>query len=195
LIALLAAGLWRDQPERALRALMPWFEDPLIFLASLDQIQRESRSLDMFADDEPSAHLFRVLRGSRVPHAVELPWLDVEKAVLIAVNRNPGDDVAIALDYRTNPLDPRVVACDFWTNPRQCAWLLNGMSDRHLHRHGLEKPKDLVRTCNQRYYSPRASPRRRKNGCGSIAPDGPGSALTCTSKCRCGPVELPEEPT
>jgi hypothetical protein len=101
---------------------MPWFEDPLILLASLDQIQRESRSLDMSADDEPSAHLFRTLRGSRVAHAVDLPWLDIEKAVLIGVNRNPGDDVAVALDYRTDPLDPRVVASDFWTNPQQCAW-------------------------------------------------------------------------
>lgn len=122
LIALLSAGLWRDPQEGALRALIPWFEDPLIFLASLDQIQRESRSLDLFADDEASAQLFRELRGSHVTHAVELPWLDVEKAVLIAVNRNPGDDVALALDYRTNPLDPRVVASDFWTNPRQCDW-------------------------------------------------------------------------
>jgi hypothetical protein len=121
LIALLTANLWRDPQDSALRALMPWFEDPLIFLSSLDQIQRESGSLDEFADDDASAQLFRELRGSRVAHAVELPWLDVEKAVLIAVNRNPGDDVAIALDYRTNPLDPRVVASDFWTNPQQCA--------------------------------------------------------------------------
>jgi hypothetical protein len=49
-------------------------------------------------------------------------WLDVEQAVLIAVNRILGDDVAIALDYRTNPADPRVVASDFWTNPHQCSW-------------------------------------------------------------------------
>jgi hypothetical protein len=122
LIAMLAAGLWRDPQGTALRALMPWFEDPLVLLTSLVQIERESRSLDLFADDEPSAHLFRLMRGSRVAHAVDLPWLDAEKAVLIAVNRNPGDDVAVALDYRTNPQDPRVVASDFWTNPQQCAW-------------------------------------------------------------------------
>jgi hypothetical protein len=57
-----------------------------------------------------------------VAGAVELPWLDVELAFLVAVNRMPGDDVAIALDYRGDPSDPRVVASDFWTEPRQCAW-------------------------------------------------------------------------
>jgi hypothetical protein len=34
----------------------------------------------------------------------------------------PGDDVAIALDYRGDPSGPCVVASDLWTDPRQCAW-------------------------------------------------------------------------
>lgn len=34
----------------------------------------------------------------------------------------PGDDVAMALDYRTDPADPRVVASDFWTDPKRCSW-------------------------------------------------------------------------
>ncbi|GAA3386339.1 hypothetical protein GCM10017750_68760 [Streptomyces racemochromogenes] len=38
--------------------------------------------------------------------------------------RHAGDDVALALDYRTNRSDPRVVGSDFWTNRRQCEWRL-----------------------------------------------------------------------
>jgi hypothetical protein len=53
---------------------------------------------------------------------VDLPWLDVERAFVVAVNRVPGDDVAIALDYRGYSSDPRVVASDFWTDPHQGAW-------------------------------------------------------------------------
>ncbi len=121
LVHQLRAGLWRKPDDSALHVVMPWFEDPLIFLSGLDQIRDASTPLEMVADDAPSARFFREVRGSRVTHPVELPWLDIEQALLIAVNRDPGDDVAVALDYRTSPTDPRVVASDFWTNPRQCA--------------------------------------------------------------------------
>ena len=122
LISLVRTGGWRDPDENALNSLMPWFHDPLVFMTSVAWMRRESRSVDPLADDESSSRLFRQRRGSREPHAVDLPWLDVEQAVLVAVNRNPGDDVAVALDYRTDPVDPRVVASDFWTDSRQCAW-------------------------------------------------------------------------
>jgi hypothetical protein len=38
------------------------------------------------------------------------------------VNRNAGDDVARALDYRTGGDDPRVVAADCWTDPLSYTW-------------------------------------------------------------------------
>ncbi len=101
---------------------MPWFEDPLDFLTDIDQMHRESRSLDRLTEDDDSAELFGLARGSTLTEPVELPWLDVEHAFLIAVNRSPGDDVAIALDYRTNTADPRVVAGDLWTGPERYAW-------------------------------------------------------------------------
>jgi hypothetical protein len=105
------------------RAVIPWFEAPLVFMTSVGQMRWESQSLDLFADESRGSELFREVRGS-VAGAVELPWLDVELAFLIAVNRVPGDDVAIALDYRGDPSDPRVVASDFWTEPEplRCAW-------------------------------------------------------------------------
>jgi hypothetical protein len=49
--------------------------------------------------------LSHVVRGS-VTGPSDLPWLDIEQAFNIAVNRRPGDDVAIALDYRTTRLIP-----------------------------------------------------------------------------------------
>ncbi|MFI6008394.1 hypothetical protein ACIBAG_06140 [Streptomyces sp. NPDC051243] len=122
LTSALRRGRWQHPGDVAMRALIPWFEEPLDFLLTPTEMTRESRSLDMFADDPRSSELFREVRGSQRRAPVELPWLDIEQAVLIAVNRRPGDDVALALDYRTDPSDPRVVGSDFWTNPRQCAW-------------------------------------------------------------------------
>jgi hypothetical protein len=122
LVSLLEIGLWRDPSESALRDLVPWFEDPLCFLTSIDSMRRENRSLDFLTDDEDYSLLFRQRRGSREVNPIDLPWLDVEQAVLVAVNRNAGDDVALALDYRTDSSDPRVVGSDFWTDPSQCSW-------------------------------------------------------------------------
>ncbi|MFD6568150.1 hypothetical protein [Micromonospora profundi] len=122
LTELLNVGRWRHPGDDVLRDLMPWFRSPLDFLTSIEGMRSESGSLTMFADDPPSSHLFRQTRGSVATASVELPWLDVEKAVLIAVNRIPGDDVAMALDYRTDPAEPRVVASDFRTDPKQCSW-------------------------------------------------------------------------
>lgn len=53
--------------------------------------------------------------------SVDLPRLDVDRALLVAV-AEPGDDTAVALDYRTNSLDPRVVASDVWTDSGRCDW-------------------------------------------------------------------------
>ncbi|QNP67951.1 hypothetical protein [Streptomyces genisteinicus] len=121
LTSLMEHGLWRHPGDAAMAEVIPWFEDPLGFLPDPEQMEWQSRSMDMFADD-PLCAFFREARGSKAAGPLELPWLDVEQAVLIAVNRNPGDDVALALDYRTDPADPRVVGSDFWTDPRLCQW-------------------------------------------------------------------------
>ncbi|WP_244872186.1 hypothetical protein [Catellatospora sp. TT07R-123] len=115
-------GRWRNPGDDVMRELMPWFEDPLDFLTGIDWMRRENAGLLRLTADPRSAYLFRQARGSTAVGPVKLPWLDVEQAVLIAVNRRPGDDVAMALDYRTGSDDPRVVASDFWTDPRQCSW-------------------------------------------------------------------------
>ncbi|MER6689337.1 hypothetical protein [Streptomyces minutiscleroticus] len=121
LTALMERGLWRHPGDEVLAEAVPWFQDPLVLVSSAEQMEAASRSMDMFADD-PYCAFFREARGSRADTPLELPWLDVEQAVLIAVTRDPGADGALALDYRTDPSDPRVVGSDFWTDPLLCRW-------------------------------------------------------------------------
>jgi hypothetical protein len=116
LATLLESGGWQHPGDDALRHVMPWFEDPLDFLLSAERMGRESRSLDMYADDGRLSRLFHVTRGSVVGQ-IWLPWLDAERAFFIAVNRNAGDDVGIALDFRSDAATAAVVASDAWTYP------------------------------------------------------------------------------
>ncbi len=121
LARLVVSGLWQHPGDEVLHEVLPWFEDPIDFLATTECMRRESRSLDRFALDERASRLFHVARGS-IAGRVELPWLDADLAVLIAVNREPGDDVAIALDYGSDAGGPAVVASDVWTDPSTCLW-------------------------------------------------------------------------
>jgi hypothetical protein len=117
MIELMASGRWQHPGDQVLGVVLPWFADPLHFLASAGEMERESQSLDLFADDERSSQIFRVARGN-VAGPVGLPWLDSERALVIAVNRRAGADVAVALDYRGATDRPAVVASDVWTYPK-----------------------------------------------------------------------------
>ncbi|MFD5553843.1 hypothetical protein ACFWIA_08400 [Streptomyces sp. NPDC127068] len=121
LTSLIARGHWRHPGDAALAEAVPWFEDPLAFVRNPEQMTFASQSMDLLADD-PHATYFSVARGSRTAGPLELPWLDAERAVLIAITRNPGDDGALALDYRSDPADPRIVGSDFWADPSACRW-------------------------------------------------------------------------
>ncbi|MFG2125433.1 hypothetical protein [Streptomyces sp. NPDC048710] len=84
LTSLIDRGLWRHPGDAALVEVIPWFEDPLHFVSDPEQMEFASQSMDMFADD-PHCVFFRQARGSRATVPLELPWLDVEQAVLIAI--------------------------------------------------------------------------------------------------------------
>ncbi len=122
LISLLQGGRWIHPGQHALHDLMPWFEDPLMFMANLRDVRLQNNALDSIADDRSISDLFRMTRGGRSEQPVDLPWLDVDQAVLIAVNEHAGDDVVLALDYRTDSADPRVVASDIWTDSTRYSW-------------------------------------------------------------------------
>ena len=122
LLVVLREGKWNHPGEPAIARVMPWFRDPLDFLGSTLQMERESRSLDRLIEDDEMAALFRFVRESAATGPVELPWLDVDRAFFIAMAQHAGDDTAVALDYRTSSSDPRVVASDVWTSSAPYAW-------------------------------------------------------------------------
>jgi len=98
--------LWRQPEDELIAQLMPWLTGPIDFL--LDARSIRSESLGKLADIPLAAH-FREYRGSTSDDCPDLPWLDVDLHVMIACNRHYGDDLGVAMDYRSSTTDPRVV--------------------------------------------------------------------------------------
>ena len=119
---LLRCGQWRHPGDDVLKELIPFPMDAVDFLKNIRWIERESSSLLCQAEDARLRGVFYLSRGSQACSPVDLPWLDAEKAVLIAVSRMAGDDVAIALDYRENIVDPRVVASHWVDGGKEAPW-------------------------------------------------------------------------
>ena len=119
LIELINTGRWKQPPDETIKSVIPFLQEPMDFLLDIDTMQRESTGF--LADSPEMAELFHEYRGSKVPER-ELPWLDVDKALFIAVNRIAGADLGIALDYRTGLEDPRVVASDWQSGGNTHYW-------------------------------------------------------------------------
>jgi hypothetical protein len=111
LVKLIAEGRWRHPGDDIIRRIVPMVVEPLIFLGSIERMDSESRT--SVADDPQLSTIFRLYRGRLADARLELPWLDIDRAFFVAVNKNIGDDVAIALDFRTGVADPRVVASEY----------------------------------------------------------------------------------
>lgn len=96
--------------------LFPFLREPVNVLLSEAHMRFESHGLGVGLPH------FREYRSSE-SGARPLPWLDDDLALFIAVNREIGADIGIALDYRTSSIDPRVVASDWWSSdPTTCYW-------------------------------------------------------------------------
>jgi hypothetical protein len=119
LVALIHQGRWVHPGDARLRELIPFLVDPVDFLSTPEAMGRESSG--HLADDPRLAAVFYLVRGRQAAEPVDLPWLDADRSFFVAVNRWPGDDVGIALDYRTDSDDPRVVAGD-WGTGQACVW-------------------------------------------------------------------------
>jgi hypothetical protein len=115
LISLIQEGRWKYPGRTVMRTAIPDdlvgpIDLPIKFY-SLENIRSEtSRHLRDFEDDLIT-DIFHLLKGST--SGSKLPWLDIEKCLFIAGSEVIGDDIEIALDYRTNPTDPRVVISDW----------------------------------------------------------------------------------
>jgi hypothetical protein len=116
LVELVKQDKWQHPNHEVMRTVIPFLSDPVIFI-EIENIHRQStRYLEIM-----ERWSFNAISGAKSTVPVELPWLDIDRAVLIAANQQTGDDVAIALDYRTSIDNPRVVASD-WHNNKQHLW-------------------------------------------------------------------------
>jgi hypothetical protein len=110
LLSLLQQGKWKHPGDAALRRVIPFLEEDMIFLP-MTLIRAEARR---FSSDRPSlSEATREISGLGASHAVELPWLNTNKALFIACSRRVDMNIKIALDYRASLTDPRVVAVDW----------------------------------------------------------------------------------
>jgi hypothetical protein len=119
LLSMMATGRWRHPGDDLVRTLVPYLDGPVDFL-QIESMRRESR---LSLPDHPWVSApYRIARNNNSMIPAELPWLDADKAVFIAVCRFSGDDLAIALDYRTRSDDPRVVANEWLPGLGGCLW-------------------------------------------------------------------------
>jgi hypothetical protein len=116
LIELLKQDKWQHPGEKVIREVIPFLLDPVIFIEAENMHRQSTKYLEIM-----ERWSFHAISGAKSTIPVELPWLDIDRAVLIAANKQIGDDVAIALDYRTSVDNPRVVASD-WHNNKQHLW-------------------------------------------------------------------------
>ncbi|WP_309380169.1 hypothetical protein [Cerasicoccus frondis] len=118
LLYLISKGAWKHPGDDKLKELVPFLGEPIDFLYSKEQMDFNSGPL--MDNNETESCFFHEYRGSAFSDVRDLPWIDVEKSIMIAVNRSIGDDLGIALDYRTSSDDPRVIASDWSEN--ECMW-------------------------------------------------------------------------
>ncbi len=119
LILLIYTGRWRQPSDELIAELIPFLLEPVDFL--LDEWSIRFESQGQLADSARISLLFHEYRSTNGIY-LDLPWIDVDRHLMIAVNRVIGDDVGIALDYRTSQDDPRVVASDWRTGDNTHHW-------------------------------------------------------------------------
>lgn len=120
LIELINQQQWMQPSAEFFERIVPFCPEPMILLPTIEEIYAETAWLYEYA---PSiADLIHIELGSRSDTPLVLPCLDIEQAYFIAVNRLPGDDIGIALDYRTSSIDPRIVASDWSDEAQGCVW-------------------------------------------------------------------------
>ncbi len=107
LIEMMNDGRWVHPGSGAMARIAPFIEEELVFRTSMYEIPIGHECL--MGPEENQNEIFHEYRGSKFTGERELPWIDVERSALIAINRIPGDDIALALDFRTSTTNPRVV--------------------------------------------------------------------------------------
>lgn len=114
-VELWSTAKWQQPPEPLIQSLIPWLQGPIEFIEVMHWMVTENQA--SLVNHPHSAKMFREYRGSVSLDKPDLPWLDVEKSLFFAVNRIHGDDLGVAMDFRTSKDNPRVVA-SYWCGER-----------------------------------------------------------------------------
>ncbi len=115
---MIKSGRWNHPGDEVLLSCIPFIRDPLVFLNSKESMLFESGPL--MGSEVMESEMFSEYRGSVIKQR-DLPWVDVEQLIAIICCEYPGDDVMVALDYRTGMNSPRVVGND-WHSRRGCIY-------------------------------------------------------------------------
>jgi hypothetical protein len=110
---------WQHPGDDVLRQLIPRLADPVDFR---NWVPQNTVAAEIASFSPRDLETFKLYRNTDDLHR-PLPWLNADQAVFIAVNRIPGDDVAIALDYRDSVDEPTVVA-SCWPENKYHEWFL-----------------------------------------------------------------------
>lgn len=132
ILELIAAGAWVDPGRARWTQVAPWLagpDDELELLETVAEMKFETSGLHTLTGDDWRT----ATQDERPEKRGDLDWLDADRALLIAVNKVPGADIAVALDLRARPEDPRVVASEWVEHDhqwREVAPDLSGFLDR-----------------------------------------------------------------
>lgn len=120
MLELMEQGKWQHPGDAVIRQVVPFFQAEVDFLQAWEVMARESGG--QLEDTEED--FFYERRSSKDARANALPWRDLDKSFLFAVNRERGDDIALALDFRSSVEDPQVIGNNWYTGARGCVWEL-----------------------------------------------------------------------
>lgn len=117
LIKLMKEGKWKNPKKEIIKEVIPFFKYDIDFLRTIEEMRSESQGICEDVD------FFFEKRSSKDDKAKKLPYRDLDLSFLIAVSASLGDDIAIALDFRTSMENPRVIANNWWRNKEVgCQW-------------------------------------------------------------------------
>jgi len=117
LIHLINENKWKHPGNDVMKKTIPFFHEEIDFLFTETEFKLENSSL--YLEDE----IFFCFDSKKSKLANNLPYLASDLSILIAVNKIPGDDLGIALDYRTSFLNPRIIANNWHSGIRGCPWI------------------------------------------------------------------------
>lgn len=111
LIELIESDKWKHPSNEILNKVIPFFKYDVIFLDTVEKMERESYGQDL------ALEVLYEKNG-----AESLPWRDLDLSFFIAVCKSPGDDIGIALDFRTSMENPRVIGNNWHTDLEGSPW-------------------------------------------------------------------------